>query len=189
MITTWREKYGYTLVDRAINLANGNVPNTVDNPIRNVPVRPAIYEFDYCKRVGGRQLRSDPDGRAYFNRRYRNSSRYVENFWRLPTRNYVFVRSQRYGEDVEATGSHNRNPDPMHLIDGDGLFRSIYKVTLSDTIDSGTWTTLGCSCEDKRRRKCKHMLAVEMVRDRGTNYYNMRNPVFRLTTTMTRLKL
>lgn len=188
MITIWREKYGYSVVDRAMNLANGNVPNTVENPLVNVPTRSRIYEFDYCTRVGGRRLRRDPEGRAYFDRRFRNSSRYVENFWRLPTRDYVFVRSQRYGENVEESGSHNRNPDPMHIIDGDGLFRSIYKVTLSDTIDSGRWVTLGCSCEDQRRRKCKHMLAVEMVRDRGTNY-NMRNPVFQLTTTMTRLKL
>ena len=136
---------------------SGIVPVTVQN---RPPIRSAIFRFEYCHRPGGRTLRGDPVGEAYFDSR---GNRYVEHFWLLPNRTHIFVRSQRFGEVLEETRS-DRRPDPMHIIDSDGVLRSIYIVTLSDTIASRRWTPLSCSCESSK--PCKHMLAVELVRDR-----------------------
>lgn len=157
----WRVRYGATVEERAENLANGNTPQTVAQGA--VPTRSQKYTFDYCHRVGGRQLRGDPLGEAFFDSR---RHRYVENFWiNDMSRDYVFVRSQRYGE---STANMERNLDPMHVVNNN-LFRSVYLVRLNRPMTSNNWYPVGCSCEDRfyRKRACKHMLAVLIVRDRG----------------------
>lgn len=157
----WRVRYGATVEERAENLANGNTPQTVAQGA--VPIRSQKYTFDYCHRVGGRQLRRDPVGEAFFDS---IRHRYVENFWMNDmSRDYVFVRSQRYGE---STANMERNLDPMHVVNNN-IFRSVYLVRLNRPMTSNNWYPVGCSCEDRfyRKRACKHMLAVSMVRDRG----------------------
>ena len=157
----WRVRYGATVEERAENLANGNTPQTVAQGA--VPIRSQKYTFDYCHRVGGRQLRGDPVGEAFFDS---IRHRYVENFWiNDMSRDYVFVRSQRYGE---STANMERNLDPMHVVNNN-IFRSVYLVRLNRPMTSNNWYPVGCSCEDRfyRKRACKHMLAVSMVRDRG----------------------
>lgn len=163
---SWRARYGINVQERARRLANGIVPITVLR--ENIPpIRSQIFEFEYCRRVGGRALRNDPESRAYFNTR---EHRYVEDFLKLPNRRHVFVRSQRYGELLEETRS-DRNPDPMHIVDQAGVLRSIYIITLSDTIASKNFAPIACSCES-RSSPCKHMIAVAIVKQRsysGTN--------------------
>ena len=157
---TWRVNYGLNVEERARRLANGIVPITVfreDAP----PIRSQIFEFDYCRRVGGRQLRNDPDGRAFFDTR---EHRYVEDFLKLPNRSYIFVRSQRYGEVLEETRS-DRNPDPMHIIDQAGRLKSIYIITLTNTIASQNWAPVACSCQSNA--PCKHMMAVSILQKKS----------------------
>ena len=157
---SWRANYGLNIQERSRRIANGIVPITVLR--ENIPpIRSQIFEFDYCHRTGGRALRNDPNGRAYFNSR---QNRYVEDFNLLPNRSYIFVRSQRYGELLEQTRS-DRNPDPMHIIDEAGRLKSIYIVTLSNTIASQNWAPVACSCES-RSSPCKHMMAVAIVKQR-----------------------
>ena len=164
----WRIRYGPTIAERARRLAENEVPATVDDPEQNVPLLNEPLEFEYCARLGGARLRRDPEGIAYFELYRGREYRYVENFWRLPNRNYVFVRSQRYGENLQMTNS-DPNPDNMHIFNGDGLLNSVYIVYLNDNINSNNWNTISCSCERHRFRggNCKHMLAVQIVRDRG----------------------
>jgi len=152
---SWAAKYGFNVEERARRLANGIVPITVlreDAP----PIRSQIFEFEYCRRVGGRALRNDPDGRAFYDSR---ENRYVEDFLKLPNRRHVFVRSQRFGEQTR--GSF----DPMHIIDEAGRLKSIYIITLTNTIASQNWATVACSCQSNT--PCKHMMAVEIVKQRS----------------------
>lgn len=157
----WRVLYGATVEERADNLANGRVPRTIARGA--VPIRSQKYAFDYCHRVGGRELRRDPVGEAFFDSA---RHRYVENFWiNDRSRDYVFVRSQRYGAPRARV---ERNLDPMHVVNNN-VFSSVYLIRLNRPMTSNNWAPIGCSCEDRfyRKRACKHMLAVAMVRDRG----------------------
>jgi hypothetical protein len=160
----WKVRYGVTIEERADKLAKGIVPLTVENPRVNVPYRRRNFLFNYCTRFNGRILRSDPEGVAFFDS---PSFRYVENFYRGDlARKYLFVRSQRYGEDLEATKSDPR-PNAMHVIIN-GLLRSIYIVRLNQPLGATNWRPLNCSCESyfRRSRMCKHMMAVMMVKNR-----------------------
>ena len=152
----WRVRYGATVEDRAENLANGNTPPTV--AAGAVPTRRSSYTFQYCR---GRRLRGGV-GTAFFDSK---RHRYVENFWKDMSRDYVFVRSQRYGE---STANMERNLDPMHVVNNN-IFLSVYLVRLNRPMTSNNWYPINCSCEDHRYRKrvCKHMLAVTIVRQRG----------------------
>lgn len=180
----WRVRYGDNIGERARRLADNEVPDTVNDPDQNVPLQNGAIEFEYCTRLGGARLRRDPEGVAYFQMYRGRVYRYVENFWRLPNRNYVFVRSQRYGENLQQTNS-DPDPDDMHIITADGLLNSVYIVYLSDNINTNNWNTISCSCERRTFRggNCKHMLAVQMVRDRGQplvrQVRNRRNNVVR----------
>lgn len=158
----WTETYGETIQERAQNIEQGNVPNTVLR--RNYPpITEDPVDFQYIPlRRNLRFARSDS---AIFND---INHRYVEF---IPeneknNRKYIYVRSQRYGEIVAGPRNPRRtksNAPGQGIIDG-SILKSVYYVRLNKALGRDNAKAIACSCESEVS-PCKHMIAAERSYD------------------------
>ena len=149
---SWERTYGTTIEDRAENMASGIVPPSVTYtpPLSKTPAEITIV------RSGRRSLRFNFDTALFPTQ----SHRYVEY---VPAdgrreRDYVYVRSQRFGEIVEGPRSTKSNATGSGVINN-GVLESVYVVALSGTLANPMPQTCTCAYEGD----CKHMRAVEIV--------------------------
>ena len=150
----WTLTYGETIEDRAENLAQGIVPPTCTY----VPLTSKSAQEVLVARVSGnRNLRAFTDTAFFPNRQFRYCE-YVP-FSDRQSREFVYVRSQRFGEIVSGPNSTKSNSGGIGVI-VNNVLQSVYVVNISGDLLEG-FRTLTCSCQSQDA--CKHMRAVELV--------------------------
>ncbi|MBV69310.1 MAG: hypothetical protein CMJ08_05880 [Pelagibacterales bacterium] len=150
----WTETYGETIEDRAENLAKGIVPPTCTY----APLTSNSAQEVFIARLSGRRnLRYFTDTAFFPNRQFRYCE-YVP-FSDRQNRDFVYVRSQRFGEIVSGPNSTKSNSGGIGVI-VNNVLQSVYVVNISGNLVEG-FRTLTCSCPSQDT--CKHMRAVELV--------------------------
>ena len=165
----WSITYGDNKDDRAENMVNGTVPNTVIRrnypPLSNQPIE---FDFITLTRRRGLRQRIDSDTGLFNDVQHR----YVEFIPENETnRTYVYVRSQRYGEIVSGPRNTRSNPIDTGILDG-SILKTVYVVTFNNTVETGI--PINCSCPSEAN-SCKHMIAARTLYTGGIAGQNMQN--------------
>ena len=142
----WTEAYGGSIEERAQNIFDGTVPDTVLQPDNEPEAGMATENV-----LEGNNFVEVQD--INFTRRYIGHIN--------PNDEVVYVRSQRYGEIVtgpERTRSHNVDIDIGHI--QNRILKSVYAVTFDQPIINAPQAA-SCTCAYANDDNCKHMLAAQ----------------------------